>query len=343
MRPAARRVALVSALVVLAACGSDPKRPAASSSTSGPEPSATAAPELTTAPLTGAPTPDQGVTARPAMTVKVENTKAARPQSGVESADVVYEEVVEGGITRLAVVFHSQVPSVVGPIRSVRRTDAGIVTPLRGVFVYSGGAKYAVDSISQAPVVRLDETRAGAAMFRDRSRRAPHNLFGRGSDLLAKASGAAGPPAALFEYGAPAGAPATRATVGFRGEFTVTWDYDAAAKRWVRTIFGRPDMAASGVRLGATNVVIQAVRYQGGAGVIGAEAQLVGSGKVWVLSQGTVTTGTWQRSDANDPGRLLDANGAPIVLAPGPTWVELPDTTYGVTVTGPAPSPGTGG
>jgi hypothetical protein len=74
------------------------------------------------------------------------------------------------------------------------------------------------------------------------------------------------------------------------------------------------------------------VRYQGGAGVIGAEAQLVGSGKVWVLTGGTVTTGTWQRSGPDDPGHLVDAAGAPITLAPGSTWVELPDLGYPVTV-----------
>ena len=97
-------------------------------------------------------------------------------------------------------------------------------------------------------------------------------------------------------------------------------------------LFRSDDVSASGARLGATNVVIQAVRYRGGAGVIGAEAELVGSGKVWVLSGGVVTTGTWQRSDASDPGHLVDGSGAPIVLAPGTTWVELPDAAYPVTV-----------
>ncbi len=89
---------------------------------------------------------------------------------------------------------------------------------------------------------------------------------------------------------------------------------------------------ATGVRLGATNVVVEAVQYQGGAGVIGAEAELVGQGRVWVLSAGQVTVGTWRRSSASDPGQLIGTDGTPIVLAPGPTWVELPDVSYPITI-----------
>ena len=317
------------ALALLASCGSGSGRstePTASTTAT------TAAPQEVVAPLNGLPTADAAVASRPAVTVKIENTRAARPQFGLEHADVVFEEVVEGGITRLAAVFQSVLPPVIGPVRSVRRTDAGIVTPLQGVFVYSGGAAYAVASISKAPVVLVDETRAGSAMFRDRSRRAPHNLFARGPLLVGRAPGAVGPPPALFDYGAPSGRPANSATVGFHGIYAVHWQYDPASRRWLRSIFGRPDVAASGVRLGATNVVVEAVQYQGGAGVIGAEAELVGQGRVWVLSAGQVTVGTWRRSSASDPGQLIGTDGTPIVLAPGPTWVELPDVSYPITI-----------
>ena len=83
----------------------------------------------------------------------------------------MYEEVVEGGITRLAAIFNSHAPDRVGPVRSVRKTDQSIVWPIGGIFAYSGGAPYAIDSINTAPVVQLDETRAGPLMFRDHSRR----------------------------------------------------------------------------------------------------------------------------------------------------------------------------
>ncbi len=111
------------------------------------------------------------------MTVKIENTPQALPQWGIDQADVVYEEIVNGGITRLAAIFNSHAPAKVGPVRSVRPTDTQVVWPLGGIFAYSGGAPYAVASISTAPVKLIDESSAGTAMFRDPNLYAPHNLF----------------------------------------------------------------------------------------------------------------------------------------------------------------------
>ena len=270
----------------------------------------------------------------------MENTRSARPQTGLEFADVVYEEVVEGGITRLAVVYQSQVPAVVGPVRSVRKTDQAIVRPLQGIFVYSGGAPYAEQSIATAPVVRFNESKAGRAMFRDRSRKAPHNLYLRGADIYTKATQATGPPQALFNYATPsttAGMPAIHAVVGFRGDYAVVWDWDAAARRWQRSIFGRPDVSTTGVRLGATNVVIQQVRYVGGVTSgpkqgFGAEAQLVGTGSGWVLTNGRVIAATWKRTAGTDAGEWADAAGTPLTLAPGTTWIELPERSYSIDI-----------
>src|SRR6185503_14637801 len=129
----------------------------------------------------------------------------------------------------------SRVPPVVGPIRSVRKTDTLLVQPLRGVFAYSRGAPYAIASIQTAPVVRLDESSAGTQMFRDSStgRVAPHNLFGRGPLLYTRAQGAQGAPTPLFGYGAIGSSPSVAAThvdVGFRQGYAVAWDYNAASK-----------------------------------------------------------------------------------------------------------------
>src|SRR5689334_6654485 len=131
---------------------------------------------LPVAPLTGL-TDTNNANKRCAITVKIDNTEAGHPKYGVEDADVVYEEVVEGGYTRLAAIFNSHTPDRVGPVRSVRKTDQSLVWPIGGVFAYSGGAPYAIASINTAPVVRLDETRAGALMFRDHARVPPVNLY----------------------------------------------------------------------------------------------------------------------------------------------------------------------
>ncbi len=119
------------------------------------------------APLTGLADAGRVAEKRCAITVKIDNTSAGHPKYGVDQADVVYEEVVEAGITRLAGVFNSHDPDRVGPVRSVRKTDQSLVWPIGGIFAYSGGAPYAIASIETAPVLRLDETTAGPLMFRD--------------------------------------------------------------------------------------------------------------------------------------------------------------------------------
>src|SRR5277367_5730595 len=150
------------------------------SSTSTTTTTAPSAPKVPVAPLTGLPDPARSTRDRSALTIKIDNTPEAMPQYGVQDADVVYEEIVEGGITRLAAIFNSHVPSIVGPVRSVRRTDREIVFPIGGVFAFSGGAEYAVRSIETAPVKLYDQTNAGAAMYRTPDRSPPHNLLANG-------------------------------------------------------------------------------------------------------------------------------------------------------------------
>lgn len=323
-------------VVALAACGGSKHKgaaaPAATTTTTKPAPPI--------APLTGLPDPSGASLKRCAITVKIDNTQAGHPKYGVEQADVVYEEVVEGGITRLAAVFNSQAPDRVGPVRSVRKTDQSIVRPYRGVFVYSGGAPYAIASINTAPVVQLDETRAGSMMFRDNSRYAPYNLYAHVDQMYAKC-GPIIPPPSLFTYtsaSSPAqtGTPVASARVGFLNGFAVTWTWDAASGTWKRSIFGAPEITASGTQLAPKNVVVMFAQYVGGDpnhANLGAEAQLTGSGKLMVFTNGQEITGTWSRPDETQPAQLLDAGGSPITLTPGQTWVDIPDTSYSVTTT----------
>lgn len=294
-------------------------------------PATTVAPQPVRAPLTGVADPTRAVLTRPALTVKIENLALSRPQTGIEAADVVYEEVVECNITRLAAIFQSRVPPVVGPVRSVRNTDQALVRPIKGIFVYSGGAPISVQSINSAPVVRFDESSAGAAMFRDPSRGKPHNLYVRPPDVYARAKGAVGPPPPMFTFGTPSGGTAaTHALVrlGTDSNFDVTWDYDAALRRWRRGFQGRPDTVASGTQISAANVIIHPVQYVnrlgGACGDEGAQADLQASTTVTVLTRGRAIQARWSQPDANRPGRLTTASGAPVRLAPGPTWIELP-------------------
>jgi hypothetical protein len=292
-----------------------------------------------TAPLTGLPDPDGVANGRAAITVKVNNT-ADNTQAGVDQADVVYEEVVEGQYTRLAAIFNSHAPDKVGPVRSVRRTDASIVWPIGGVFVFSGGAQASLDAINEAPVIQLDETRAGSMMFRDDSAVAPFNLWARVNQMFANEKDAEPvPPPALFTYradGAPlVGTPVTSVRVGFNAGFDVTWSWNTDQRVWTRTV---GSMAASptqgnGTTVAPKNVIVMKVNYAGGVGVEGSEAELTGSGDALVFTAGREIQARWERADEEDVATFVDADGNEIALTPGQTWVQLADVSYAVDVT----------
>jgi hypothetical protein len=287
------------------------------------------------APLTGLSDVWGAAERRCAVTVKIDNTPQAQPHYGIDQADVVYEEVVEGGITRLAAIFNSTAPDRVGPVRSVRRTDQSIVWPLRGIFAYSGGAPYAIASIDTAPVTQLDETRAGSMMFRDYARAAPHNLYAHVDQMYQRCASPA--PPHLFAYRASrvavGGVPASAFSVGFDSGYAVSWTWDPRTERWLRSIFGQPEITASGSRIAVANVVVMFVRYAGGVGVEGAEADLTGYGRAWVFTGGHLIKGAWIRPNKSSPARLLDQHGTPIRLTAGQSWVELPDASYTVAFT----------
>ncbi len=301
-----------------------------------PTTTTTKPPSRSVAPLTGLPYPKRLLKDRSALTIKIDNTPQAFPQFGISEADVVYEEIVEGGITRLAAIFYSHLPSIVGPVRSVRRTDREIVFPIGGIFAFSGGAEYAVRSIETAPVKLYDQFNAGDTMYRDPTRPPPHNLLANAILLMAK-DGKPRPPPPLFTYlrGAQKfeGPPVKDFTVGFESGYAASYAWDSTTKSWDRSIFGAPDVTAEGVRVAPKNVIVMTVNYVGGVGVIDSYAQLIGTGPVEVFSQGRVERGTWSRANLRHPAIYRNAQGKIINLTPGQTWVELMSTGESVAVT----------
>lgn len=314
--PTLLALALATA-VALAACGGDDD----DSEGQSEQTTTTAAPPV--APLTGLPDPDGAADDRPALTVKVDNADfgGVRPQAGLDRADVVYEEVVEGEYTRFAAIFQSQVPEEVGPIRSVRSIDPDLATPLGGVFAYSGGTQENVDKLLQAPLNSIDESAAGDAMFRVDTNEAPHNLFGRGQQLFDK-GGQPVPPPGLFEYLAEgetvAGEPIAAFTVGFAPGYAPTYNHDAESRTWTRDIGGEPFVMADGTQIAPTNVIVQFTEYTGGG-----EGNVLGEGEAWVFSDGQLVRGQWRRASVDEPTQYVDASGQPIKLLAGTTWIEL--------------------
>jgi hypothetical protein len=278
------------------------------------------------APLTGLPDPTAISHRRSALTIKMDNTWAAHPQYGLNKADVVYEEIVEGGITRLAAIFNSNLATKVGPVRSVRRTDREIVLPIGGLFAFSGGAQYALQSIATAPVKIFNQSNAGGAMFRDFTRPPPHNLFANAFALMAKGVKVHVPPP-LFTYiprsSRAFGAPVGSFTVNFLAGYATNYQWNGRTRSWDRSIFAYPDVTADHVRVSPTNVIVMSVNYKGGVGVEGSEAVLTGSGFVEVFSAGRLQKGHWFRSRIGKVTAYRSASGKVIALRPGQTWVEL--------------------
>jgi hypothetical protein len=334
-----RRFLVVAVVVVLVAVGAllYPKlhsSPTATTTTT----TTTTVPSYPIAPLTGLPDPGGAALTRPALTVKIENDPNALPQWGVSQADVVYEEIINGGITRLAAIFNSQAPAKVGPVRSVRPTDTQVVWPLGGIFAFSGGAQYAINSIATVPGLKLiDEDAAGSAMFRDPTLVAPYNLFASAPALFAF-KGSPTPPPALFAYRAkgvkPVGAPVSSVVVPFPSIYPVTWTWDATTASWDRTLFAKPDVTGTGQRESPKNVVVMFVNYVNGIGTMNSYAELQGSGPAAVFTDGREVRGSWSRGSSEaDVIDYTTAAGKPIALTPGQTWVELLNAGAALSVT----------
>jgi hypothetical protein len=339
-RRRARAVAaLLVAAVVAAACGGggDEEETAPSTTTTEATTTTTAAP-APTAPLTGVEEPDQARRERPALVVKIDNhDRDARPQVGLDVADVVYEEMVEGGATRFAAIFQSTDSDPVGPVRSARTTDVELIAPLNNpLFAYAGANEGVEAAVQGGPLVNVGWNVLPPEYFRVRGRKAPNNLFSNTSQLYAKAPAGAGAPPALFQYRSdgedlPADAEAAAGVaMSFAGKVNlqVDWTWDDGAGVWRRNQNGTPHTVERGEHIGAHNVVVQMTRYHATqyvdvTGNVSPEAELVGSGEVWVLTAGRVVKGHWSRSAPGGVTTYTDGGGRPIELTPGRTWVEL--------------------
>ena len=290
----------------------------------------------TPCPLTNEPVgKDKEPPARPALAVKVENTPEALPLVGLDKADVVYEEVVEGGITRFVVVFNCTSARRVGPVRSARTTDPKLLLQFseHPLLAYSGGAPKVVRIIKQSGVVGMTEDRPARAFSRDDAREVPHNLFVDTAKLwLAGEKRAEGEPAPepIFSFG-EINEPSKKATSA-RIEFPlveVEWRWSGG--RWNRYQDGEQMTLEDGGALQTDNVLIQQVKTTESdiIDVIGfpsPEVKVTGKGKAWLLRDGKVVQGRWERASESDVTVFRTKQGDEFQLADGATFVELAPT-----------------
>jgi hypothetical protein len=285
------------------------------------------------APLTGLAV-DTPIT-RPALVAKIDNHPKARPQWGLNQADIVFEENVEM-LTRFAAVFHTTDSDPVGPIRSGRKQDVDLLESLNApLFAWSGGNAEVTKLIRASTMVDLSHSAANDAggYRRESSRSAPHNLIADTSKLWTLAPEGATPPQAQFAYRtADEAIPATaREAAGIKLSMDgvrVLWEWSAEFSRFLRSQDDKPHVDVDDVRINAANVVVLYVLY--GKSSYSPVAKTVGSGEAWVFTAGKLFQGTWERSNAGEPFRLKDTAGNEIKLTPGNTWVELSRIGKGV-------------
>ena len=300
------------------------------------------------APLTGLITTDSSLAQRRALAVKVGNGDIKdRPQAGLAAADIVYEVLVEAARTRFIAVFHSEIPSRIGPVRSVRSSDFDILDDLATPYLASSGANSTVlQEIRQAVRAGTLVDIGGARMYtpytRDRSRSAPHNLYfhyenlGAGDPDSLPGGLSDAPPASLFEYGSPnpPGLPdATGVTVTYHKASgnVVSHVWDNILGGWVRiqrgtlhtteTDFGISEIAPA-------NVAVVWMPYgTSAADRRSPQALSYGSGEALVLIAGSVHEAVWERTEDQIGFRFSDAAGNPLSLSPGATWLLLANTS----------------
>jgi hypothetical protein len=297
-----------------------------------------ATPEAT-CPLSGVPAPSGGVPNRPAMAVKVDNYPAARPQSGLDKADIIFEQPVEGGITRYVAVFQCNDASLIGPVRSARNIDIGILGQLgHPLLAHVGGIDPVISNIVASPIVNVDLGQDRNLVIRHPGRVAPYATYTSTALVYGKHPDMTTPPQPLFTYSnkVPTGSPVSTVNINYSSTSNVTWRYNPSIHAFERFYNGTaPDRLENGTQNTAANVVVQYVQISYGPwlensqGGLEVQADLYpdASGDAVVYRDGVAVSGTWHRSTLGSPTQFIDSSGHRIPLRPGQTWVEIVPNT----------------
>ena len=264
-------------------------------------------------PLTGLEVADGDSAAQkhPILVTKIDNTTSSSPQVGLGEADLVVEELVEGGLTRLAVFFYSQVPDNAGPVRSMRASDIGIVPGDHAAVVTSGAAGVTIHRITDAGIPFFQE--GGPGIYRDTSRSAPYNLFAHLDETAKAIKQKAVRPADYLPWGdgkdLPQGKKATTFAAAFSGGHRTEWQFDG------ETYINTNSNAAADDQFPADTVLTLQVQvgdagYLDPAGNHVPETHFVGEGPAWLFHNGRVIRGTWHK-DKLTSMLTLDFKGRP--------------------------------
>ena len=325
-----RRALCAVAVLGLLAAGCTKEEPVAAPSPSeSPSPSPSPSPEPPPlAALTGEELTEP--IEHPVLAVKIDNASPALPPDGIEAADIVFEEEVEGGITRFLVLFHSQDPAEVGPIRSGREADADLVPAFNAVLGISGAANSVQRMFADAAIPFFEEGEADDAFYRVDDRIAPHNLFARTEPLWAQGDDLEIPeePVFTFDEETPTdGRPASDVKVTYSPYADAAWTWNEGKSEWTREQNGEPHVTAAGPPIRADNVVVMWVQSRQGdrtdsGGNPTVELDVVGRGRATYFRDGQQFDGRWVKESADDQIQWLSGTGD-FTLRPGQTFVEI--------------------
>ncbi len=269
-----------------------------------------------------------------AVIVMCDNFSKARPQSGLDKADIVYEIIAEGGITRFMALFYTQAAEEIGPIRSARDYFVKLACGYDAPLAHAGGSARTLHTIASLGVNTLDEIyNAGPYFWRDKGRRMPHNLY-TSTDLLLKGAAKKG-----YEVKPPELPPVGRAWDGeeFTGQITIDyslakdylykvgWAYDKGTDKYLRLINGEPHKVKSGASITADNVIVLLVNtesYKENRETY-SDVQIVGEGGALYYINGKRMIGYWVKEDVDAPMYFLDEEGDLMKLKAGNIWVQV--------------------
>jgi predicted small secreted protein len=332
MRPVRTRsfrlltAALVAGCLVLAGCGGgdDGEGSDAPAAEAAPSNSETAG-DPDTWPLTGEVV-DSGESSEqkhPVLVLKMDNTSSSAPQEGLGSADLVVEELVEGGMTRLAAFYYSDIPGEVGPVRSMRASDIGIVSPVGGSMVTSGAANVTLQRVKDAGIDFYTEGSAG--FFRKSDRSAPYNLFTDMGKVAKNAQHTKTRPDDYLPWGTegdlPKGQPAKHLAASFSGGHTTSWVFRNGG------YVNENSYAADGDEFPADTVLVLRVPvgdagYTDPAGNPVPETKFEGSGDAMIFHDGRLVRGSWKKKGL-DKAVTLSTKKGDLTVPAGRVWIEL--------------------
>jgi len=308
--------------------------------TQTPEPTPTPVPTpvLVAAPLTGMPV-TEAVAKRPVIAIMIDDLSAARPQSGLSRASIVWQAPAEGGIPRYEALFQDTDPPSVGPIRSSRLYFISWAAEWHAVYVHAGGSPQALALLNSSQgrgkvVYNADQFRYGKYLYRVKTRRAPHNVYSDAKNLRALVKKVGAKPrdlAAAWQFAPDAPLEArpqgSKLAVPYLAN-KISYAYDRASNTWLRSVSVEGKQVDRGTkeRIGPKNVVIMFMKFaplNDGSHKHRLEAQFTGKGTAWIATNGKAVKGTWRKASMSAPTKFYGPDGKEATLTMGQTFVQV--------------------